>query len=83
MVLKWINLNPISLPYILHQKIVSPNKIDLWKQDYTSIETVTTYGPHSASISLKSFRIRLIFFLIRTNTIFYMNTAAKPRSFEN
>ena len=31
MVLKWINLNPISLPYILHQKIVSPNKIDLWK----------------------------------------------------
>ena len=58
------------------------HKIDLWKVGLKNIEAVTTYGPHLASISLKSFRIRLIFFLIRTNSIFLHQHCFKTLSVE-
>ena len=32
-VLKWINLIPISLPYVLKQKLLFLQKIDLWKTE--------------------------------------------------
>ena len=50
--------------------------------NYKYIEPVTTYGPHLASIYLKSFRIRLLFFLIRINSIFQYKHCFKILSVE-
>ena len=55
MVLKWINFNPIILPYVFNQKQSFLHKIDLQRNGY-SISVTVTHCPDLSSRRCQQFR---------------------------